>query len=87
MGDGTPRADLRVAKVAVPVAIHLGEYRVRGTLHLPDRVPWEEYLSVVRERFLAVTSATIDQAVTEEVVAEVAFVAVNRQRVSVFYEV
>ena len=34
-GDSMARSDLRVAKVAVPVEMHLGEYRVCGTLHLP----------------------------------------------------
>src|SRR5262245_32460080 len=36
--------DPAIQRYAVRIGVHLGGYHVQGTLHLPDRVAWEQYL-------------------------------------------
>lgn len=81
----TPPPGLVVSKLRAPLGLYVGEYRVEGIVHLPDRVPWEQYLSVLRDRFLAITEATITHAATGEPVESAGFVAVNRERISALY--
>jgi len=76
---------LIVSKLRAPVGLYVGEYRLEGIVHLADRVPWEQFLSVLRDRFLAITEASITRVTTGEPVDSPGFVAVNRERVSALY--
>lgn len=78
-------AGLIVSKLRAPVGLHVGEYRLEGIVHLADRVPWEQFLSVLRDRFLAITEASITRVTTGEPVESTGFVAVNRGHVSALY--
>jgi hypothetical protein len=78
-----PVAGLAVQKIPAPVRLYVGDFQVQGTVYLADRVPWEQFLTVLRDRFLALTGATITRAVSGEPVATVDFVAVNRAHLSV----
>ena len=78
---------LVVDKIPVAVGLYVGDYHIEGSLHLVDRLPWEEYLNVLRDRFLILTDATVTRAVSGEEVARVGFVGVNREHLSVLYEV
>jgi hypothetical protein len=78
---------LVVDKIPVAVGLYVGDYHIEGTLHVVDRLPWEQYFSVLRDRFLLLTDAAIARAVSGEEVARVGFVGVNRERLSVLYEV
>jgi hypothetical protein len=78
---------LVVDKIPVAVGLYVGEYHIEGTLHMVDRLPWEQYFSVLRDRFLILTDATITRAVGGEEVASVGFIGVNREHLSVLYEV
>jgi hypothetical protein len=79
-------AGLRLHKYDAEVGIYLGEYHVRGTIHLPDRLVWEQYLSSLRDRFLALTDATIVRAGDDAIVATTEYLAVSRERLCVLYE-
>jgi hypothetical protein len=78
-------AGLIVSKLRAPVGLYVGEYRLEGIVHLADRVPWEQFLSVIRDRFLAITEASITRVTTGETVESAGFVAVNREHVSALY--
>jgi len=76
---------LVVSKLRAPVGLYLGEYRLEGIVHLADRVPWEQFLSVLRDRFLAITDASITRVTTGEPIESTGFVVVNREHVSALY--
>jgi hypothetical protein len=76
---------LTVSKLRAPVGLYVGEYLLEGIVHVADRVPWEQYLSVVRDRFLAITEASIVRVTTGEPVESAGFVAVNREHVTALY--
>ncbi len=84
-GDPRPMPGLAVQKFPLLVGLYVADFHLRGRLHLADRVPWEQYLTVLRDRFLALTGATITRAATGEEVAKVDFVAVSRERVGALY--
>jgi len=71
---------------AVAVGVHLAGYHLPGTVRLPGRVAWEQYLRALRDRFLVLGNATITRAVDEQPVAAVGYVAVNREHLGVLYE-
>jgi hypothetical protein len=79
-------AGLRVPRFRLDVGMHLGEYQVQGTIHLPDIVAWTQYLAALRGRFLPLTGASVRRAATGELLATASYVAVNRDRLSVLYE-
>jgi hypothetical protein len=81
-----PPIDTAIQRYPVTIGLHLGGYHVQGTLHLPDRVAWEQYLTALRDRFLALTRVTITRAVDGTTVGAAASAAVNRERLSVLYE-
>lgn len=80
-----PAAGLRLPNFTHDVVMHLGAYQVQGTLHLPDAVALAQFFSVVRERFLPLTRATIRRAVDGETVAAASYVVVNRERMKLVY--
>ena len=89
VGDAAERVfpvDTGIQRFPVSIGLHLGGYHVQGTLHLPDRVAWEQYLTALRDRFLALTGVTITRAVDGTTVGTAASAAVNRERLSVLYE-
>jgi hypothetical protein len=89
VGDAAERViavDQGIQRYAVRIGLHLGEYHVQGTLHLPDRVAWEQYLTALRDRFLALTGVTITRALDGTTVGTAASAAVNRERLTVLYE-
>jgi hypothetical protein len=79
-------SDLTVEKTPVVVSVYLGEYCVRGTVHMPDRLPCAEYFGVLRDPFVALTEVTITRTALDEEVARVEFAAINRVRVTVLSE-
>jgi hypothetical protein len=89
VGDAAERViaiDPGIQRYAVQIGLHLGGYHVQGTVHLPDRVAWEQYLTALRDRFLALTGVTITRAVDGTTVGTAASAAVNRERLAVLYE-
>jgi hypothetical protein len=66
-------------------ALSVKKVHVQGQVHLADRVPWEQFLSVLRDRFLAVTDATVTRAANGDLVAAVDFVAVSRDHLTALY--
>ena len=89
VGDAAERIipiDSGIQRYPVSIGLHLGGYHVQGTLHLPDRVAWEQYLTALRDRFLALTGVTITRAVDGTIVGTAASAAVNRERLAVLYE-
>jgi hypothetical protein len=79
-------SDLTVEKTPVRVSLYLGDYCVRGTVHMPDRIPCAEYFGVLRDPFVALTDVTITRTALDEEVAAVEFAAVSRARVTVLAE-
>jgi hypothetical protein len=89
VGDAAERVvaiDPEIQRYTVRIGLHLGGYHVQGTVHLPDRVAWEQYLTALRDRFLALTGVTITRAVDGTTVGTAPTAAVNRERLSVLYE-
>ena len=76
---------LLVSKLRAPVGLYVGDYLLEGIVHVADKVPWEQYLTVVRDRFLAITDARIVRVSTGEPVESAGFVAVNRDHVTALY--
>ena len=83
----TGMAGMRVEKFPVAVGLYLGDYRLQGSLYLLDRVPWEDLLSGLRERFIPLTDVAIGYLGSDVAPTTVNFVAVNKDRISLLSEV
>lgn len=79
-------AGLVVAKEPVRVGLGVGAYVVSGALHLLEQVVWEQYLANVQSQFLPLTGVRVAHAATDEEVARVGYAAVNREHITVLYE-
>ena len=79
-------AGLNAHRFSLEVGMHLDQYHVQGIIHLPDVLPWAQYFSVLRDRFLSLTQATIRRASDGQQLAAADYVVVNRERLSVLYQ-
>jgi hypothetical protein len=86
-GAGTSRlSGLQVEKFPVTVGLYIGDYRLQGAFYLLDRVPWEDLLSGLRDRFMPLTDVTVSLVGAAAAPVTADFVSVNRERVSLLYE-
>ncbi|HLI27867.1 MAG TPA: hypothetical protein VKZ60_12390 [Chloroflexota bacterium] len=79
-------AGLLVAKEPVRVGLGVGAYLLSGALHLLEHVVWEQYLANLQSQFLPLTDVRVAQAATDAEVARVSYAAVNREHITVLYE-
>jgi hypothetical protein len=84
--DAPKASNLLVEKIPLAVGCYVGDYRIEGTLHVLDRLPWDEFLTGPRDHFLALTDATITSASDDGQLAQVGFLALNRHYVRILYE-
>ncbi len=81
----SPGAERR-DRIAQRMALELGDWRLKGSLHLVDRVRWVDYATAMNDCFLAVTQASITIPVVRTLL-ESPFLLVNGARLSALYEV
>jgi hypothetical protein len=82
-GFATPTA-LR-DRVAARVVMDLDEWHVSGEIHLLDRIPWLDFMTASRNRFISVSNASVRSAGVAEPL-ECPYLLVNGARVSALFE-
>jgi hypothetical protein len=77
--------EMRVPKVAHPVAFLCGHWSIAGHIHLPPGVAAEKALDFFRDQFLPVTQATATFTPKPKVQIEAGVLLVNRGWVAAFW--
>jgi hypothetical protein len=77
--------DLR-ARVPARVVLDLDDWQVTGEVHLVDRVPWLDFATGARNRFISVSDASVRFVGVAEPL-ECQYLLVNGARISALYEV
>lgn len=68
------------------VVMDLDDWQITGEVHLVDRIPWLDFATGARNRFISVTNASVRFVGVAEPL-ECAFLLVNGARISALYEV
>jgi hypothetical protein len=68
------------------VVIDLDDWQVSGDVHLVDRIPWLDFATAMRNRFISVSNASVRFVRVAEPL-ECPFLLVNGARISALYEV
>jgi hypothetical protein len=68
------------------VVLDLDDWQVTGEVHLVDRIPWLEFATGVRNRFISVNNASVRFVGVPEPL-ECEYLLVNGARISALYEV
>ncbi|MEA2639553.1 MAG: hypothetical protein QOF51_947 [Chloroflexota bacterium] len=76
----------RRERIRQRVVLEIDEWQVTGDVHLLDRVPWIDFLTAYRNRFLPITSTSVRFGVQPTTVQYDALL-VNGARLSALYEV
>jgi hypothetical protein len=87
--DETPRTvSLGAQRERLParVVIDMDDWQVTGDLHLVDRVPWLDFVTGVRNRFISVSNASVRFVGVADPL-ECPYLLVNGARISALYEV
>ena len=77
--------DERRSRLAQRMVIELGEWEVRGALHLVDPIPWVDFVTFSANRFVPVTRGSI-RAPGAHQPTDSPFLLVNGSRISALYE-
>jgi hypothetical protein len=72
-------------RVAARVVMDLDDWQVTGTVHLMDRIPWLDFMTASRNRFISVSLASVRFVGVAEPL-ECEFLLVNGARVSALFE-
>jgi hypothetical protein len=78
--------DARRERLHVRVVMDLDDWQVTGDLHLVDRVPWLDFVTGIRNRFISVSNASVRFVGVAEAL-ECDYLLVNGARISALYEV
>jgi len=73
-------------RLPVRVVLDLDEWQVTGDIHLVDRVPWLDFATGARNRFISVSNASVRFVGVAEPL-ECQYLLVNGARISALYEV
>jgi hypothetical protein len=68
------------------VVIDLDDWQVSGEVHLVDRIPWLDFATAMRNRFISVSNASVRFVGVAEPL-ECPFLLVNGARISALYQV
>jgi hypothetical protein len=68
------------------VVIDLDDWQVSGDVHLVDRIPWLDFATAMRNRFISVSNASVRFVRVAEPL-NCPFLLVNGARISALYEV
>jgi hypothetical protein len=68
------------------VVIDLDDWQVSGEVHLVDRIPWLDFVTAMRNRFISVSNASVRFVGVAEPL-ECPFLLVNGARISALYQV
>jgi hypothetical protein len=77
---------LVVEKRPLVVSMYVGPFQVHGAFHVLERVAWQEWLTSQRLPFLPMTEVSFALPAQQEAETNVPFLAVNRQHISMLYE-
>jgi hypothetical protein len=72
-------------RIPARVVIDLDDWQVSGEIQLLDRIPWLDFMTAARNRFISVTNASVRFVNTPDIL-ECEFLLVNGARVSALYE-
>jgi len=75
-----------IPKQTIPVVLRTFEHRIEGVMHVLYNHRVLDVLNGLPEVFIPITSARIFKAETDALVAERAFLAVNKQEIVYLYE-
>jgi hypothetical protein len=78
--------ETRRERLHVRVVIDLDDWQVTGHVHLVDRIPWLDFVTGVRNRFISVSNASVRFVGVAEPL-ECEYLLVNGGRISALYEV
>lgn len=72
-------------RTSVRVVLDLDDWQVTGEVHLLDRVPWLDFMTAARQRFISVSNASVRFVGVADAI-ECEYLLVNGARVSTLYE-
>jgi hypothetical protein len=75
----------RLERLPARVVVDLDDWQVTGDVHLVDRVPWLDFVTGMRNRFISVTNASVRFVGVAEPL-ECDYLLVNGARISALYE-
>jgi hypothetical protein len=75
----------RRERLRARVVIDLDDWQVTGDLHLVDRIPWLDFVTGMRNRFISVSDASVRFVGVAEPL-ECDYLLVNGARISALYE-
>jgi hypothetical protein len=78
--------ETRRERLHVRVVIDLDDWQVTGDVHMVDRIPWLDFVTGARNRFISVSNASVRFVGVAEPL-ECDFLLVNGGRISALYEV
>jgi hypothetical protein len=76
----------RRERLPVPVVMDLDDWQVSGEVHLVDRIPWLDFATAWRNRFISVSNASVRFVGVADPL-ECAYLLVNGARISALYGV
>ncbi len=79
------RRELRVPKVAYPVAFAIADWHVSGQLHLPPWTAPEEAITALRDPFVPITAAIATRASNPEPRLNAEVILLNRAWITAFW--
>jgi hypothetical protein len=83
---GSVRLDDRREREPARIVMDLDDWQVSGDVHLVDRIPWLDFVTAMRNRFVTVSNASVRFVGVAEPL-ECPFLLVNGARISALYEV
>lgn len=76
----------RLERVSARVVVDLDDWQVSGDVHLVDRVPWLDFATAIRNRFISMTDVSVRFVGVAEPL-ECEYLLLNGARISALYEV
>jgi hypothetical protein len=85
--EGAPQVTVgaRRERTQARVVLDLDDWQVTGDVHLVDRIPWLDFASTIRSRFISVSNASVRFVGVAEPL-ECEYLIVNGARISALYE-